>query len=279
MTTEDNPHDETKGTSQVFLVPIPNPDKDKDTNKEGFLNRPRKGGSSIWDWLTLLGVLAVPLVLGIATILLSTQQAHLADLQHESDQKLAQLQHDADQKQALDQQRATILQTYIDNIQDLLLNHNLLGSKSTDDVAVLARARTLTAIQGLDVSRKGVLVKFLYEARLIGLLDSKNKPLPPIINLSGTSLNRTDLDGIDLSNTSLDGVNLYYSTRNGADLNNALQPHFLITAIERKLFSLSSTCCEHIAEMSRIFIGKVYMGPNQIFPMVCRNRAWSGHRT
>jgi uncharacterized protein YjbI with pentapeptide repeats len=205
----------------VFLVPIPNPDKDKDTNKEGFLNRPRKGGSSIWDWLTLLGVLAVPLVLGIATILLSTQQAHLADLQHESDQKLAQLQHDADQKQALDQQRATILQTYIDNIQDLLLNHNLLGSKSTDDVAVLARARTLTAIQGLDVSRKGVLVKFLYEARLIGLLDSKNKPLPPIINLGGTSLNRTDLDGIDLSNTSLDGVNLYYSTLNGADLNNA----------------------------------------------------------
>ena len=58
-----------------------------------------------------------------------------------------------------------------------------------------------------------------------------------------------------------------------------LQPHFVITVMERKLFSLSSTCCEHIVEMSRLFIGKVSMGPNQIFPMVCRNRAWSGHRT
>src|SRR6266487_1701238 len=56
----------------------------------------------------------------------------------------------------------------------------------------------------------------------------------------------------------------------------SLQPHFLITAIERKRFSLSSTCFEHIVEMSRLFIGNVSMGSNQIFPMVCRNRAWSG---
>jgi hypothetical protein len=40
-------------------------------------------------------------------------------------------------------------ETYIDNIQDLLLNHNLLGSKPSGEVAILARARTLTALQGL----------------------------------------------------------------------------------------------------------------------------------
>ena len=55
-----------------------------------------------------------------------------------------------------------------------------------------------------------------------------------------------------------------------------LQPHFLITAIERKLCSLFSPCFERIVEMSRLLIGKVYMGPNRVFPIVCRNRAWSG---
>src|SRR5262249_33610642 len=128
-------------------------------------------------------------------------------------------QRDDDQKRTLDQQRATILQTYLDNIQDLLLNHNLLKSKPTDDVAILARARTLTAIQGLDISRKGVLVKFLYEAHLIGFLDSKNKPQPAIINLGGTHFNRTDLDGIDLSDTNIDGIDLSVTNLDGASLN------------------------------------------------------------
>src|SRR6266705_6024017 len=75
---------------------------------------------TLWDWLQLLGILAIPLILGIATLLFGIQQAHLADLQHQSDQRLAQQQHDNDQQSALDQQRATILQTYLDNIQDLL---------------------------------------------------------------------------------------------------------------------------------------------------------------
>src|SRR5205807_8430708 len=62
---------------------------------------------TLWDWLQLLAVLAIPLIIGIATLLFGIQQAHLADLQHQSDEQ-----------SALDQQRAAILQTYIDNIQD-----------------------------------------------------------------------------------------------------------------------------------------------------------------
>jgi hypothetical protein len=30
-------------------------------------------------------------------------------------------------------------------------------------------------------------------------------------------------------------------------------------------------------EMSRLLIGNVSMGPNHVFSMACRNRAWSGH--
>jgi hypothetical protein len=130
-----------------------------------------------WDRLNLFGTVAIPIVVVLATIMFGLLQIHLADLQHASDQQIAQKQHDSDQQIALEQQHAAILQTYIDNIQDLLLNHNLLKSSSFDnknpyyDIAVLARARTLTALHGLYPDRKGNLLTFLYEARLIGFTE------------------------------------------------------------------------------------------------------------
>src|SRR5437763_4042440 len=82
---------------------------------------------TLWDWLQLL---IIPVVLAGGGYLFGTWQ------------------HDTDQQRALDQQQAAILQTYIDNMQDLLLNYNLLKSKPLDGVAILTRARTLTALQG-----------------------------------------------------------------------------------------------------------------------------------
>jgi uncharacterized protein YjbI with pentapeptide repeats len=149
-------------------------------------------GKTMWDWLNLLGVLAIPLVVVGATLLFGIQQANLANQQHENDQQ-----------SALNQQRAAILQTYIDNIQVLLLNHNLLGSKSNDDVAILARARTLTALQGLDPERKGRLLMFLHEDELIGYYDNNSNIHNSIINLNGANLSRVYLVGADLDRKSV----------------------------------------------------------------------------
>jgi hypothetical protein len=156
-------------------------------------------GKTLWDWLNLLGTLAIPLVVVLATIGFGWWQAHLADLQHQQDQQ-----------SALDQQRAAILQTYIDNIQDLLLNHNLLGDSpqpknDADKVTIqetqeLAHARTLTALQGLDLQRKGALLQFLHEAQLIGAVDPKTgKVVARIIDLSFADLRGANLRGADLS--------------------------------------------------------------------------------
>lgn len=167
---------------------------------------------TLWDWLQLLGVLAIPLILGIATLLFGIQQANLANQQH--------LQ---DQASALDQQQATILQTYLDNIQNLLLNYNLLKSKPDDDVAILARARTLTALQGLDPVRKGQLLTFLYEAKLIGFTDFNFKTHNSIIHLEGATLTHADLhdtilSGIDLRDAILTDADLTFANLEGADL-------------------------------------------------------------
>ena len=68
-------------------------------------------GKTLWDWLNLLGILAIPLVVVGATIVFGLIQTNLAQKQHDSDQAIAKQQHASDQAIALDQQRAAILQT------------------------------------------------------------------------------------------------------------------------------------------------------------------------
>jgi len=178
--------------------------------KKPFLER-MVVGKTLWDWMQLL---IIPFVLTVGGFLFSTYQ------------------HDADQRRALDQQQATILQTYIDNIQDLLLNHNLRGDAPTpksdadkvtiQEIQELAHARTLTALQGLDPQRKGALLQFLHEAQLIGMIDPKtDKGTARIIDLSFADLSGADLSGADLSGADLSGADLSFANLNGVDLSGA----------------------------------------------------------
>ncbi|HYS42751.1 MAG TPA: pentapeptide repeat-containing protein, partial [Geobacteraceae bacterium] len=160
--------------------------------------RPRLDGKSIWDWLDLLSKLAIPLVVVLATVGFGLWQARLADLQHQSDQQ-----------SALDQQRAAILQTYINNMQDLLLNHNLRKSKPGDEIRQLAREQTLTTLRRLDADRNRTVFRFLQDARLVGAQDA-------VINLSNA-----DLSNDDLSRAHLSGIDLISTTLNDADLSGA----------------------------------------------------------
>ena len=191
------------------------------SSPSGHLDRPRQrlGGKSIWDWLDLIAKLAIPIVVLAATIGFGFLQIQLANQQH-----------DSDQKNAMDQQHATTLQTYTDNIQDLLLHDNLQKASSLDntnpyyDIAILARARTLTALQALDPERKGSLVQFLHDAQLIGYADfgpqgDFKKIYAPNIDLGGADLRSADLHvvhGVDLG-----GAYLSYVDLSDADLRDA----------------------------------------------------------
>ncbi len=78
--------------------------------------------------------------------------------------------------------------------------------------------RSLT-IPRLDAERKGSVLQFLYESRLIGKGE-------PNIDLTGADLSGADLSGADLSGAKLNGVNLTEAnlsqTRlSGADLSRA----------------------------------------------------------
>ena len=121
---------------------------------------------------------------------------------------------ESDQQNALDQQRATILQTYIDNMRDLLLNHNLTKSTPGDEVRQVARVQTLTTLRSLDADRNIIVLRFLQEAHLVGIQDA-------VINLSNADLSNDDLSGANLSGIDLNGATLTGADLNGANLSGA----------------------------------------------------------
>src|SRR6266568_7269969 len=167
--------------------------------------RPRLGGKSIWDWFDLLSKLAIPLVVVLATVGFGAWQNHLADQQHQSDQK-----------QALDEQRAAILQTYIGNMQDLLVNHKLNSSNPAAEISLAAKEQTLTTLRRLDdAGRNKIVLQFLRDAHLIGTQDA-------VIDLSNTDLSNDDLSGADLSGIDLARAKLIGAQLNGADLSGAI---------------------------------------------------------
>ncbi len=83
-------------------------------------------GKTLWDWLQLLGVLAIPVVVCLGTVRFTQVQLQR---DQQAAEKRAQTERDAAEKRAqterdivLDNQREVTLQDYIDNMSELLLD-------------------------------------------------------------------------------------------------------------------------------------------------------------
>ena len=179
-------------------------------HKKPFVKRMGFAGKTPWDFIQLL---LIPLVLAGVGFLFSAQQnqtsLQVSERQHRADLQIAATRYANDQQLAADQQRETTLKTYLDDMSDLLLNHNLRKSKSGDEVSQVARERTLTALRRLDANRNGIVLQFLQDAHLIG---TEN----PIIDFG-----EADLSGDNLSYVNLSYVNLSYAYLSNADLSYA----------------------------------------------------------
>jgi hypothetical protein len=156
-------------------------------------------GVTLWDWAQLL---IVPAVIAGGGIWFNNEQK-ARDREREEQQKT--------REQEIAEQRAQqeALQAYLDHISEQLLGRDPPHSASlrmvarAQTLALLGGARTfsdsakgLLIVGGLDPTRKGELVRFLYEADLI-MGES------PVI-----SLNKANLAKADLSDWSWEGINL-----------------------------------------------------------------------
>ena len=182
-------------------------------------------GKTMWDWLQLLGVLAVPVVVGFGV-------AWFTHVQQLNDQRRAREQLDRDQaleeqrartereaaekraqldrEIALDSQREAALQAYIDTMSALLLDRNLRASQPAEEVRIIARVRTLLSSvrQPPDLTKgppKSVGTTFgganLTGAKLIGAHLSNVYFVEAM--LVGADLSGAVLSGADLSDANL----------------------------------------------------------------------------
>ncbi len=116
--------------------------------------------------------------------------------QRTTEQEIARDQRAVEQRIADERLQEETLNAYLGRMADLLLHESLHESQAEDDVRAVARARTLMTLRRLDARRKGDLLRFLYDTKLVSGDE-------PIIDLSGA-----DLNGADLSWSLLGGVNL-----------------------------------------------------------------------
>jgi uncharacterized protein YjbI with pentapeptide repeats len=155
--------------------------------------RPRK---TLWDWMSLL---LVPLMLAVIGFWAVWAQNN--------------------NLQAMQAQNAA-LQSYLDQMQDLIIDKDLLSAsasnESEDRIAAryVARARTLSVLRGLSPEGKGAVLRFLYDSGLI-------KGTTPTVDLKGADLTGADLTRADLHGVNLEGVDLEDADMEAVDLTGA----------------------------------------------------------
>jgi hypothetical protein len=166
------------------------------TNADGKIEPAR----TLWDWMQLL---IIPAVLAGGALWFNQRNT-------EAQNRIAQLNTETQNRIAEDNQHEAALQKYIDKMSALLLDKGL-GSENDAEIRNVARTRTLFTLRTLDETRKGLLLRFLWESRLI---DTTN----PILNLTDADLTAADLRHADLSKANLDGANLADANLAGAVL-------------------------------------------------------------
>ncbi|MEW5869434.1 MAG: pentapeptide repeat-containing protein [Chloroflexota bacterium] len=122
-----------------------------------------------------------------------------------------------------DRNNEQVLQAYFDDMTALMQRQNLRGATKESEVRASANTKTLETLKILDSERKGRLVQFLYEEKLVKGKDA-------IISLEGA-----DLSGVNLSDAYLNGADL-----SGADLNGANLSHANLVVADLRYTNMSS---------------------------------------
>jgi len=162
-------------------------------------------GKTLWEWMELL---VIPLFLAGGVYYLNHSE-------RENERQRAEERSNLEREIATDRQQESALQSYFDQIAELLLKEKLRTTKRKD-VRDLARIRTLGVLRELDGNRKGLLFRFLKEADLI----EKEKSIVRLIeaDLSHANLgNANDFVVLKSGSLNLDGANL-----RGANLSHAI---------------------------------------------------------
>lgn len=162
---------------------------------DGTPTAPSRPAKTLWDWLQLL---IIPVVLALGAFALNATQA--AREGKREDRRATR-----EQAIAADRAREDTLRVYLQQMSDLITQHGL--RRAQGGTPTLARTLTLIALRRLDRARKGLVVQFLLEERLItSTTEWTQTPRVTrgtrmgdgLVDLSGADLRRIDLRGVSL---------------------------------------------------------------------------------
>jgi hypothetical protein len=202
---------------QIETFEYPGDDEESGQPEKRSITTETQGVRTVWEWLTIL---TISTVIAGAALWFST---HRAAQQREIQVRQANDAQDLQIQQANDE----ALQSYLDQMSTLLIEHDLRTSLEGSEARTLARSRTLTILSRLDPPRRSRVLQFLLEAELVQRIEQT----APAIDLSGANLSSLDVPTknpvIDLSGANLSGVfvpadtNLSFADLSGADLSEA----------------------------------------------------------
>lgn len=192
---------------------------------------------TFWDWLSLL---IVPFVLALGGYMFTRSESRRTKQQTDSDREIALKQANLDREIAFGQRQDEALQAYLDGMSPLLIDQKppLDAVKKDSHLSTVARAWTLTVLETLTVPdtfavdlqkkvrrdsgrRKRRIVRFLYEANLIGKKEDNAERIAAIVDLSRASLVDADLSGATLRGVDLSGADLGQADLHETDLRDA----------------------------------------------------------
>jgi uncharacterized protein YjbI with pentapeptide repeats len=194
-------------------------------------------GKTLWNWLELLGVLAIPVVVGFGAAWFTSRQnqaneANRAQQQreneanrerrHQTELEIAEKNRERQQQTALqiaaDNQREAALQAYLDKMSEYLHQASVRAEISFEfDIQKMGRTRTLILLRTLDAKRKGSVLQFLYENGLI----KDRRAISTAMYLNGADLTKIKLMGVNLSGATLSEADLSNANLSDADLSRA----------------------------------------------------------
>ena len=169
-------------------------------------------GPSPWEGLR---VAMVPLAVAIVAFFLNRVQRErelgIAEEQRKRELGIAKAQQDRDYELADRHTQDTVLQEYLSQMANLLMEGKLLDlddNSKESPPRLLARSRTLWALWQIDGHRKAPVFRFLHEAHLIQHTFSPEGDNSGIVWLSGADLREAQLQYNNLENAGLDGADL-----------------------------------------------------------------------
>lgn len=160
---------------------------------------------TLWDWLDLL---IVPIVLAVVSYVYNrTEKAN--------DRRAADRRAFTERDIARDVRQDGILREYFDRMSQLLLDEErpLRKSQEADEVRSVARTRTLSTLRELDGDRRGRVLQFLHESRLI-------QREMPIVDLNGADFMHAELVGANFRGANLARAYFYKANLRTAYLEN-----------------------------------------------------------